>query len=140
MGKRHERETGPQSIWHLTTRIATLFPPPASPSLARGQVLRRRRRTLSSWGRGREPRLARSCAPSSALSGRSRPSGTQAGARKFQAGTVTTVSAFLPKPAGPLPSVNFSRELTRHFRAGSTRGRGRTNQPARSLAGSERMG
>lgn len=117
-GKRDEERNRPQSTWHLPTRAATLFP---SASLRRspgGQVLRRRRRPRSRGGRGREPLLTRGCsAPSSALPGWNRPSGTQAGAPKFQAGTVTTASAFFPEPAGPLPSVNFSRELTRHFRA-----------------------
>lgn len=125
--KRNEKRNRPQSIWHLTTQIEMLSPGLLVPP--RGQVVRRRRRAPSSWGRGHEPVPTRSCAETSALSGWSRPSRTQARARKFQAGTVTPVSAFLPKPARPLPLVNFSRELTRHFRAASTRGRGRTNQP-----------
>lgn len=49
--------------------------------------------------------------------GRERPSGTSARARKFQAATVTAASTFFPRTTRLLPLLNFSRELTRHFRA-----------------------
>lgn len=134
-GKGNERISRPRGSGSL--RATPRRSPPAAAALGRGRALRRRRSTPTSWGRGHEPRPTGSWAESSVLSGCRKPSGTQAGAREFQAGTVTTASAFFPKPARPLPLVNFSRELTRHFRAASTRGWGRTNQPARSLAGSE---
>lgn len=72
--------------------------------------------------RGRWRRARPTGSQSPTLSGgRERPSGTSARARKFQAATVTAASTFFPRSTRLLPLLNFSRELTRHFRAPSAR-------------------
>lgn len=108
----------------ITALSPGLFGPPQRPRSSQ------KAQKPCSWGRGQELR----CAASFALPGQSRPSGTQASAPKFEEGTVTTVTTFCPKPGCPLPLVNFSRELTRHFRAASTRGRGE-DESTRALPG-----